>query len=51
MFQERLKQSEEQQAENAEAEQQVKVQIEGQQELKQAAEILELSSIKYFDLK
>ena len=51
MFQERLKQSEEQQAENAEAEQQVKVQIQGQQELKQAAEILGLSSIKYFDLK
>lgn len=49
-FRERMKNSTQQQ-EQAEAEPQVKVQIEGDEELKKAAEVLGLSSIKYFDLK
>lgn len=49
-FKERMKNSAQQQ-EQAEAEPQVKVQIEGDEELKKAAEVLGLSSIKYFDLK
>lgn len=47
MFKERLKQSQEQ----LDDDQELKVQIQGDKELDEAAEILGLSSIKYYDLK